>query len=185
LEAVLSTTDRTGDREAIAELIHLYAEAVDVLGTHPAGAGEPDPALTGAAELFGQCLAPGARVTLYFEGPDRPPTHAPAEGPEAFARFVRAYFTDYGYVGTYHLVGNIRTRFTGPDAAETRSLINSTHWLADGRMLLAPITYRDTVTRGPDGRWAITERELIVQRWWVTDGYFPVPTDPTLARPAA
>jgi hypothetical protein len=36
----------------------------------------------------------------------------------------------------------------------------------------------------PDGRWAITERELVVQRWWVTDGYFPVPTDPTLARTA-
>jgi hypothetical protein len=183
LEAVLSTNDRTGDREAIAELVHLYAEAVDVLGGHPVSEGEPDPALPRAAELFGQCLAEQATIRLYFEGPDKPRTHAPAEGPEAFARFVRAYFTTYGYVGTYHLVGNVRIRFTGPDTAQTSSLINSTHWLADGRMLLAPISYHDVMTRRPDGRWVITERELVVQRWWVTDGYFPVPTDPTLARP--
>ena len=36
----------------------------------------------------------------------------------------------------------------------------------------------------PDGTWKITARELVVQRWWIAEGYFPVPTDPTLARPA-
>ena len=181
----MSATDRAGDREAIAELVYLYAEAVDVLGCHPVAEGEHDPMLSRAAGLFGQCLADDVRVRLYFEGPGKPPTHAPSEGPEQFARFVRAYFTAYGYIGTYHLVGNIRTRFTDTDTAQTSSLINSTHWMADGRLLFAPISYRDIVTRRPGGRWTIAERELVVQRWWVTDGYFPVPTDPALARPAA
>jgi SnoaL-like domain len=102
-----------------------------------------------------------------------------------FAQFVRAYFTAYGYIGTYHLVGNIRITFTGPDTADVRSLINSTHWMADGRLLFAPISYQDKAERGADGKWKIAARELVVLRWWVTDGYFPVPTDPTLARPAA
>jgi hypothetical protein len=181
----MSTTDRTDDREAIAELIYLYAEAVDTLGCRPVRAGEEDPALGPAANLFAQCLAEDVKVRLYFEGPGKPVTHAPSEGPHAFAQFVRAYFTAYGYVGTYHLVGNLRTRFTGPDTAEVRSLINSTHWMADGRLLFAPISYEDKVARGADGQWKIVERELVVQRWWVTDGYFPDPTDPGLARPNA
>jgi hypothetical protein len=57
--------------------------------------------------------------------------------------------------------------------------------MADGRLLFAPINYEDKVARGADGQWKIVERELVVQRWWVTDGYFPVPTDPGLARPNA
>jgi hypothetical protein len=179
----MRTADRTGDREAIAELIYLYAEAVDTLGCRPVRAGGDDPALGTAADLFAECLADDAKVRLYFEGPGNPATHAPSEGPHAFARFVRAYFTAYGYIGTYHLVGNVRIRFTGPDTAGVRSLINSTHWMADGRLLFAPIAYADKAARGAGGRWRIVERELMVQRWWVTDGYFPVPTDPSLARP--
>jgi hypothetical protein len=177
--------DRGDDRDAVAEAIYLYAEAVDILGCHPVREGEDDLALPRAATLFEKCLADDVKVRLYFEGAGKPPTHAPSEGPEKFAQFVRAYFTAYGYVGTYHLVGNIRTRFTGPDTAQVGSLINSTHWMADGRLLFAPISYQDKIVRTGDGTWKIAERELVVQRWWVTDGYFPVPTDPTLARPAA
>jgi SnoaL-like protein len=173
------------DRLAIDEMIHLYAEAVDVLGCHPVRKGKEDPVLSRAAELFGQCMTETAAVRLFFEGPNSEPTHAPSEGPEKFAEFVRAYFTGYGYIGTYHLVGNIRTTFTGPDTASVGSLINSTHWTADGRMLFAPIVYDDRAVRHTDGTWKLAERELVVQRWWVTDGYFPVPTDPSLARPTA
>jgi hypothetical protein len=177
------TDERAVDRIAITEMIYLYAQAVDVLGCSPAVAGRPDPALEQAAQLFARCLADDAAVRLYFDGPASPATHAPSDGPLEFARFVRAYFTAYGYVGTYHLVGNIRIQFTGDDTADVTSLINSTHWLADGRMLLAPIHYRDKAVRaGAD--WKIAERELVVQRWWVTDGYFPTPTDSRLGRPA-
>jgi len=175
------TDDRASDRIAIAEMIYLYAEAVDVLGCSPAAPGDADPALEQAAHLFGQCMADNAAVRLYFEGPTSPATHAPSDGPLEFARFVRAYFTEYRYIGTYHLAGNIRITFTGDDTAEVTSLINSTHWLADGRMLLAPIHYRDKAVRAEAG-WKIAERELVVQRWWVTDGYFPTPTDSRLAR---
>jgi SnoaL-like domain len=82
-------------------------------------------------------------------------------------------------------VGNVRIAFTGADTADVRSYINSTHWLADGRFLLAPIEYEDTVARSADGLWRISSREIVVWRWWVTEGYTPVPTDPTLARPSA
>jgi hypothetical protein len=80
-------------------------------------------------------------------------THAPAEGPETFAKWVREYFTSYGYIGSYHLAGNIRAAFTGIGTADVSSLINSTHWLADGRILLAPIVYRDKARRDTDGTW--------------------------------
>ena len=65
-----------------------------------------------------------------------------------------------------------------------RSYINSTHWMADHRLLFAPIDYEDTVIRLA-GTWKIAARDIVVWRWWVTDGYTPVSTDPTLARPAA
>lgn len=77
----------------------------------------------------------------------------------------------------------MRIRFTGDDTAQVRSYINSTHWMADGRMLLDPIEYDDTVVRCADRLWRVQSREIVVWRWWVTDGYAPVPTDPTLARP--
>lgn len=177
------TTHRGDDRVAIDEMIYTYAEAVDILGCHPVRPGQDDPALPRAADLFRRCMDDSAAVRLYFQGPASEPTHAPSEGPERFARFVRDYFTSYGYIGTYHLTGNIRPTFTGPDTADVSSLINSTHWMADGRMLLAPIVYRDQARRAPDGTWKIATRNLIVQRWWVTPGYFPSPTDPSLALP--
>jgi hypothetical protein len=182
-EACMSDQNRTVDREAIAEMIYLYAEAVDVLGCHPAQPGRPDPAIDEAADLFARCLAPDAKVRLYFEGDDSPATHAPSGDPVELATFVRAYFTAYGYIGTYHLAGNIRPRFTGPDSADVTSLINSTHWLGDGRLLFAPIIYRDKAIRSDGGLWKIIERDLVVQRWWVTGGYYPNPTDPALAQP--
>lgn len=122
-------------------------------------------------------------MQLYFKGEGSPATHAPSGDPVGFATFVRAYFTAYGYIGTYHLVGNIRPRFTGAETAEVSSLINSTHWTPDGRLLFAPIVYRDKAIRSMDRVWKISQRELVVQRWWVTDGYFPTSTDPTLSRP--
>jgi hypothetical protein len=174
---------RIGDRLAISEMIYAYAEAVDTLGCNPAQPGDPDPALERAAALFAECLADNAAVRLHFEGSGSPATHAPSNGPLEFARFVRGYFTQYRYIGTYHLAGNIRIQFTGADTAAVRSLINSTHWLADGRLLFAPILYTDKAVRAGT-RWKIAERKLVVQRWWVTDGYFPTPTDPTLTRPS-
>jgi hypothetical protein len=43
----------------------------------------------------------------------------------------------------------------GQDTAQVRSSINSTRWMADGRILLAPIEYDDIVVRSPDGLWRI------------------------------
>lgn len=178
----MTTDHRTADRLDIADTIHRYAEAIDHIGAHSVDPGAPDPALAQAITILGSCLTDDAIVRLYFHGPGSDPVQAGAGGPARFAPFVRQYFTDYGYVQTYHLVGNIRIRFTGEDTATVRSYINTTHWLADGRMLLAPIEYEDTVVRGPDRLWRIQTREIVVWRWWVTDGYSPVVGDPGLAR---
>jgi hypothetical protein len=180
-----TTTDRAADRLAIAETLYDYAEAMDILGASPIPRGADDPGLRKALPILRQCMTDSVRVRLHFEGPDAPGVDAGAGGPEEFGGFVRAYFTDYGYIQTYHLVGNVRVYFTGPDTADVRSLINSNHWMADGRFLSAPIDYVDKVERGADGHWRIAERAILVWRWWIADGYFPVPTDPTLSRPTA
>lgn len=176
--------DNTADRLEIAECLYRYAEAVDIIGANPVKTGDPDPGIERAADVFRTCLAEDVVVRLFFEGRDGPPVQAGDGGQEKFASFVRAYFTDYGYVQTYHLVGNIRIRFTGPDTAAVRSYINSEHWMADGRFLSAPIEYDDEVVRSATYGWLIRKRDIVVWRWWVTDGYAPDPTDPTLARPA-
>lgn len=178
----MATADQTADRLAIADTLHRYAEAMDILGANPVSGDMPDPALGRATEVMRSCMTEDGLVRLYFQGPGSDAITAGDGGPASFAKFVRQYFTDYGYVQTYHLVGNVRVDFTGPDSANVRSYINSTHWMADGRFLFAPIEYRDKVVRLGDA-WYLAERDIDVWRWWVTDGYAPVPTDPTLARP--
>lgn len=180
----MTLDSRATDRLEIADALYRYAEAIDIIGARPVEPGAPDPALAEAIDLLGTCLTNDGTVRLYFHGRGSEPVQAGAGGPARFAPFVRQYFTDYGYVQTYHLVGNVRIRFTGDDTAAVRSYINSTHWMADGRILLAPIEYDDTVVRGADRLWRIQTREIVVWRWWVTDGYSPVPTDPSLTRPA-
>ena len=176
-------TDRTTDRLDIAETLYRYAEAVDILGANPVREGEEDPALGRAIDVLRTCLTADAIVRLLFNGPGSEPVQAGDGGPETFGAFVRRYFTDYGYTGTYHLVGNVRITFEGPDAAGVRSYINSEHWMADGRHLAAPIDYVDRLVRCPDGVWRISRRDIVVLRWWVSEGYVPEPSDPTLARP--
>lgn len=56
------------------------------------------------------------------------------------------------------------------------------HWLADERMLLAPVKCRDSLVR-EEGRWKIAERDIFAMRFWVASGYAPNPLDPTLAEP--
>ena len=179
----MTTPDPLADRLTIAEALYDYAEAMDLMGASPVPAGADDPGLRRAMPILARCLTDDVVVRVYFEGINGPGSDA-GSGPAQFGQFVRAYFTDYGYIQTYHSVTNVRVYFTGPDSADVRSYINSNHWMADGRFLSAPIDYADKVVRAPDGRWKIHERSIIVWKWWVANGYFPVPTDPSLARPA-
>jgi hypothetical protein len=177
--------DQTADRLAIADTLYRYAEAIDLLGAHPVGSGEEDPALPRAVEILRTCLTDDGIVRLAFHGPGSELVQAGDGGSERFAPFVRQYFTDYGYIGTYHLVGNVRITFDGSDTADVKSYINTQHWMADGRNLAAPIVYEDRVVRGDDGLWRIRRRDIVVLRWWVTEGWAAAPNDPTLARPGA
>src|SRR5690242_11287324 len=166
------------------EALYRCAAALDLIGAHPVAAGEDDPALPQAIDILRTCLTDDAIVRLRFHGPGSEAVQAGDGGPERFAPFVRRYFTDYGYTGTFHLVGNVRIAFDGADAADVKSYINTQHWMADGRHLDAPIEYLDRVVRGHDGLWRIEARDISVWRWWVTEGWAPEPTDPALARPA-
>ena len=168
------------DHQALAELLHRYAEAVDVLGNAPVTPGDDDPALPRAVALFSLSLAPDARMGIRMGGPAGALVPM-GSGPAGFAASVRAYFSAYGYVGTSHLVANLTISPDGQDAVRLSSAIDARHWLVDGRMLLTPVRYHDTARRGPEG-WRITEREIVANRFWIADGYAPDPLDPSLAR---
>jgi hypothetical protein len=128
-------------------------------------------------------LTPDAQLTIYLAGPSGPAAPFGTGGPESVAQAVREYFTAYGYVGTQHPVSNVRIAFTGADAAVMTCDIPCYHWLADNRMLLAPVSYFDEVVRH-EGVWKIAKRSIYAMRFWIADGYAPDPLDPSMARPS-
>lgn len=179
-----NSQDRALDRLAIADAAYIYGAAVDILGNNPAPAHGPDDALAQAAAKMAQALTPDAKLTIYLAGPSGPAQAFGEGGPQSVAAAVRAYFTAYGYVGTQHPVSNVRVSFTGEDSAIMTCDIPCYHWLADQRMLLAPVTYYDTVVR-VDGLWKIATRSIYALRFWIAEGYAPDPLDPSMARPSA
>jgi hypothetical protein len=171
------------DRLGIADAAYIYGAAVDILGNNPQPADGPDEALTRAAAKMAMALTPDAQLTIYLAGPSGPAAPFGTGGPESVAQAVREYFTAYGYVGTQHPVSNVRIAFTGADAAVMTCDIPCYHWLADNRMLLAPVSYFDEVVRH-EGVWKIAKRSIYAMRFWIADGYAPDPLDPSMARPS-
>jgi hypothetical protein len=173
---------RVADRLAIADAAYLYTEAVDVLGNSPAIDGEKDEAPIKATGILGKCLTENAQLRLFLGGPDGPSSLLGPGGPAGVAAAVRAYFKAYRYVGTQHSVANVRIAFTGLESADATSQVACFHRLADQRMLLAPVSYRDSMARA-GGRWKIAKRDIFAIRFWVAAGYAPNPHDPSLSRP--
>lgn len=176
-----SSDDRVVDRLAIADAAYVYGAAVDMLGNNPVTPGAADLALEEAVSLMAQALTPDARLRLLLAGAEGPAQPLGTGGPRAAAQAVRAYFTAYGYVATYHPVSNIRIAFTGLASAKATCRIPCYHWLADGRMLLTPVNYEDRLIRH-NGVWQIAERDIFAARFWITEGYTPNPLDPSLER---
>lgn len=174
---------RALDRLGIADAAYIYGAAVDLIGANPVKAGTADTTLEEAAALFGQAMHEDAELRLFLAGPSGPWQPMGPGGPAGVAKAVRAYFTAYGYVGTQHPVGNVRVCFSGPDTATGTCLIPCFHWLADGRMLLAPVNYRDEYRRSA-GVWKIARRDVFAMKFWIAEGYEPNPLDPGMARPA-
>lgn len=172
--------DRIADRLAIADAAYVYAAAVDILGNKSAREGEQDGALAEATAMLAQCLTADAQLRLFLAGPSGPSTPLGSGGPAGAAAAIRAYFKAYGYVGTQHSVANIRIAFTQPDRAAATCQIPCFHWLADQRMLLAPVSYADEMVR-EGGLWKIAKRDIYAMRFWVASGYAPDALDPTLA----
>ncbi len=170
---------RVLDRLAIADATYLYGAAVDILGNTPAPVAGVDEALAEATATLALCLQADAHLRLFLAGPDGPSRPLGEGGPTGAAKAIRAYFQAYGYVGTQHSVGNVRVAFTGDDAAVSTSQIPCYHWLADERMLLAPVRYRDEFVR-TDGIWRIARRDVFAMWFWVATGYAPDPLDPKL-----
>jgi SnoaL-like protein len=176
-----SAAERIADRLAIADAAYAYAAAVDILGNNPVKDGQDDHALAEATKTLGECLTPDAQLQLFLAGPSGPSTALGPGGPAGAAIAIRAYFTAYGYVGTQHNVGNVRVAFAGSDAAAATCQIPCFHWLADQRMLLAPVRYDDEMVRAGDV-WKIAKRNIYAMGFWVASGYAPDPLDPTLGR---
>jgi SnoaL-like protein len=176
------TSERVGDRIAIVDATYLYAAAVDTLGNTPAVDGTEDRALAEATAILGECLTADAQLRLFLAGPNGPSAPLGPGGPAGAASAIRAYFKAYGYVGTQHSVGNVRVAFTAADRAAVTCQIPCFHWLTDGRMLLAPVRYRDEMVRS-DTRWKIAKRDIYAMRFWVATGYAPDPLNPRLTPP--
>ena len=173
---------RTADRLGIADAAYLYGAAVDILGNNTVAGGD-DSSLARATELMAQALTADAKLRLFLAGPEGPSQPMGSGGPAGCAEAVQAYFSAYGYVGTQHPVGNVRVAFTSEETAVGTCLIPCFHWLADGRMLLAPVSYSDDFRREA-GVWKIAARDVFAIRFWVAEGYAPDPLDPSMARPA-
>jgi hypothetical protein len=174
--------DRALDRLGIADVAYIYGAAVDLIGGNPVRVGDSDPVLDQAAKLFGQAMHEDAKLRLFLAGPSGPSQPMGPGGPVGVAQAVRAYFTAYGYIATQHPVGNVRVSFTGPDTAIGTCLIPCFHWLADGRMLLAPVNYRDEYRRVSEV-WKIATRDVFAMKFWIAEGYEPNPLDPGMGRP--
>ena len=174
---------RTADRLGIADAAYLYGAAVDIIGNSPLVPGATDTALSEATSVFGQSMLPDAQLRLFLAGPNGPSQPLGQGGAEGCAQAVRSYFSAYGYVGTQHPVSNVRVAFTGLHSANGICQIPCFHWLADGRMLLAPVSYRDEFRR-VDGVWKIAKRDIFAMRFWIGEGYAPNPLDPRMARDA-
>jgi len=172
---------RSDDRLAIADAAYIYGTAVDVIGNNRTLENDKEKVLAEATALFAEALTPDAQLSLFLAGPAGKSQPLGAGGPEETAKAVFAYFEAYGYVGTMHPVSNVRASFTGPDTAISTCKIPCYHWLADERMLLAPVAYRDEMVR-LDGVWKIAKRSIYAMRFWVAEGYAPDPFDPSLAR---
>lgn len=172
---------RAADRLGIADAAYIYGSAVDVIGNNRTSENGEKQALAEATVLFAQALTPDAQLSLFLAGPSGKSQPLGAGGPEETAKAVSAYFEAYGYVGTMHPVSNVRVSFTGPDTAVSTCQIPCYHWLADDRMLLAPVSYRDEMVRF-DGVWKIAKRSIYAMRFWVAEGYTPDPFDPSLSR---
>ena len=129
-----------------------------------------------------QVLTSDTVCTIYLAG--RTGSAAPfgEPGPSSVAKAVRACFTAYGYVCTQHPVSNVRMDFANETSAKSTCEIPCYHWLADGRMLLAPVAYEDEMVR-VGGVWKIAERSIIAARFWMAECYAPNPLDPTSAKP--
>jgi hypothetical protein len=175
--------ERAADRLGIADAAYLYGAAVDILGNEPAPSSGTDTGLAKATAVFSQCLTHDAKLRLFLAGPRGPSSPLGPGGPTGVAIAVREYFRAYGYVGTQHNVGNVRVAFEGADRARGTCQIPCFHWLADERMLLAPVQYEDLYVR-VDGVWKIEARDIFAMRFWVATGYAPDPLDPSLKQPA-
>jgi hypothetical protein len=172
---------RTADRLGIADAAYLYGAAVDILGNNTVAGGD-DETLARATATMTQALTSDAQLRLFLAGPTGPSQPMGSGGASGCAEAVRAYFAAYGYVGTQHPVSNVRVAFTGADTATGTSQIPCFHWLADGRMLLAPVRYLDEFRR-VEGIWKISKRDVLAMRFWIAKGYEPDPLDPGMARP--
>jgi hypothetical protein len=176
--------DRAEDRAAIQEMVYCYAYSVDILGNSRPTESTDHTGLVNAANKFKECLTDDAKLRLFLQGKDGKAIPAGSGGPLEFAKFVRGYFTAYGYIATQHIVGNIVIVFKSEDEASLTSYIQANHWLKDGRMLIIPVRYEDTALRTQHG-WKIAYRDIIANLFWISEGYFPNSSNPAMPRPNA
>jgi hypothetical protein len=139
------------DRQEIEDLAYCYAAGTDAIGRGD---------VQGGKAIYQTCFTPNAVIAASYPGNDpNGPPDLTTIGPDAWAGVVESVFAQAGYVGTQHLISNVRIQVNGNTATMT-TYLNATHVLDPYTSYnVANGTYEDVVVRTPAG-WRIKQRTL-------------------------
>ncbi|WP_437763698.1 nuclear transport factor 2 family protein [Sorangium sp. So ce764] len=135
----------------IEQLEYCYAAGTDAIGRGDLATGK---------QIYSRCFTPDAPVLIWEAGaaPDDPPVVS-VPSAEAWADFIDVLFADSGYVGTQHLISNVRVDILpGGNRAKITSYLIATHVYDPlSSAQVAHGTYENEAVRTPSG-WKLSKR---------------------------
>lgn len=135
----------------IEDLEYCYAAGTDAIGRGDFAEGK---------QIYSKCFTPNAPIviTAAGAGPNDPPAVS-LPSAQAWADFLIDYFPSLGYVGTQHLISNIRIDIhPNGNSAKITSYLNATHVVdPSGRIEVAYGTYHSEAIRTLNG-WKLKKR---------------------------
>ncbi|WP_437895923.1 nuclear transport factor 2 family protein [Sorangium sp. So ce124] len=135
----------------IEQLEYCYAAGTDAIGRGDLATGK---------QIYSRCFTPDAPVLIWAAGaaPDDPPVVS-VPSAEAWADFIDGLFAESGYVGTQHLISNVRIDILpGGNRAKITSYLIATHVYDPlSSVQVAHGTYENEAVRTPSG-WKLSKR---------------------------
>ncbi|WP_437490478.1 nuclear transport factor 2 family protein [Sorangium sp. So ce1014] len=137
--------------QEIEQLEYCYAAGTDAIGRGDLATGK---------QIYAKCFAPDAPVVIWEAGaaPGDPPVIS-VPSAAAWADLIDVLFADSGYVGTQHLISNVRVDILpGGHRAKITSYLIATHvYDPVSSAHIAYGTYENEAVRTPSG-WKLSKR---------------------------